>query len=665
MTGEEQDWVSVPALAACVGVSRRAMLKAALLAKGAGRPWRGMALEVETSSGRGGRSGLTYKVSVSSLSEPYKTALTGTSSALVPLLKSPDFKQRLIRDRSRSERQAAIAEAVNFAPGSPERRAAMTAAALASGKSEKTIGRWCAAYDAGGLTGLGRAKPKTTGERRYFVSAVFDKAFLAAGYPSEELLAISRDVEQFIKGLWITREADSGWADLNRLAEYLLEKRCQELGFPLPHSAVRIGRHAVERYRPYSIVNLKRNNAKAYQDQLPGVSRDWTPLPPMECVVADVKHLDVLVKREDGTTAWPKMVAFMDSGVGRVFHYLVLCEQKRSIRQEHVIKAFIAMATHPDWGFPSTLYLDNGSEFGGLDLIEPALALLDNGYGRQIIHAKAYSAKSKPIEPLFRRLDEKCFASIPGYAGGDRQKKKTQNIGREPEPFTGTWDDFVAVVNGLIKYYHGIPIGGLWNNKSPNDVLRSKVAAGWEPIMPDYFKLDAAFHKHSWAKIKRGIISTPRGKFHHPDLLAVPAGTDVEILTPYRAADAPIARIPGTEAAFRLLPETIYDARDIEGARESSRRQAAANRAVRAMETEVPAYDPVAIKMSIAAEQLPVIIPGRRERMDHGTTLNDLGQVLQLVDQRTDVASESQPSDDARRERALKRLAKGKARAAA
>ena len=64
--------------------------------------------------------------------------------------------------------------------------------------------------------------------------------------------------------------------------------------------------------------NQRKNDRKAFDDAEPRIRRDWTALAPMERIVADVKHLDVIVTRPDGSPAWPKIVAFMDAGTGRV-----------------------------------------------------------------------------------------------------------------------------------------------------------------------------------------------------------------------------------------------------------------------------------------------------------------------------------------------------------
>ncbi len=307
----------------------------------------------------------------------------------------------------------------------------------------RTVQRHVREYNLHGLEGLMRKRPSSAGQTRCAVSAKFDRAFIAAGHPPALLEELGHFVDEKIAGLWKSREADAGENDLRQLAGFLLWERCAELAVNMPLPACQeIGRRRIRSLRKYRIVNTRNNDAKAFRDTLPAISRTWTALAPMELVVADVKHLDVVITRADGSSAYPKMIAFMDGGVGRIFAHLVLCPQRRSINQELVIEAFIAMCLDREWGIPRQLYLDNGSEFGGLDKIIPAISVLNQEQGREIIKAKPYNAQAKPIEALFARLDRYCFSSMPGYTGGDRQKKKTQNDGRLPEPFEGSWEDF-------------------------------------------------------------------------------------------------------------------------------------------------------------------------------------------------------------------------------
>jgi hypothetical protein len=316
------------------------------------------------------------------------------------------------------------------------------------------------------------------------------------------------------------------------------------------------------------------------------------------------------------------MIGFMDAGTGRIFPYLVLCPHRRSITQELVIEAFCAMAADPHWGFPNTLYLDNGSEFGGLDRIVPALRLVNNDAGRELVRAKPYNAAAKPIEPLFARLDRYVFSALPGYTGPDRQKKKTQNIGRDPEPWPGTWEQFSDTVGGLIAYYHGRLVKGQWN-ASPNDVFRAKLHAGWRPIHPRPLALEMAFADRVQLKLSKQGIRVRGERFTHTELARVPIGTSLDVIVPWRKGCAPIVMIDDL-GPVQLVPDYAFPAASAEGAREAARRKQSYQRSVAALANEGPTVDPIDIKLRIAKRQDGIVIPGRTQFLDQGATVLDM-----------------------------------------
>jgi hypothetical protein len=90
---------------------------------------------------------------------------------------------------------------------------------------------------------------------------------------------------------------------------------------------------------------------------------------------------------------------------------------------------------------------------------------------------------------------------------------------------------------------------------------------------------------------------------------------------------------------FDCCLKKVYDARDIEGARESGRRQTAANRAVKTMELEAQPIEPFPIKMRIAADQEPVAIPGRRERRQRGALTIDTDIAARPLERAAVIAS--------------------------
>ncbi|MFN9926996.1 MAG: hypothetical protein ACK53I_08670 [Phenylobacterium sp.] len=361
-----------------------------------------------------------------------------------------------------------------------------------------------------------------------------------------------------------------------------------------------MSRRRVEAFAPFRIVNQRRNDRKAFDDAKPRIRRDWTGLATMERVVGDVKHLDVIVRRPDGTLAWPKIVAFLDAGTNRIFVHPVLLDQGEGVRQEHVIEAFLAMVCDPDWGFPRGLYLDNGAEFAALTKIQGALGAINEPGARTIIFAQPYNASAKPIESMFARLDRYVFSLLPGYAGPDRMAKKTQRVGKAPEAFPGDWDEFCSVVIGLIADHNSRPIGGLWRDRSPRDWFDAKRSEGWRPATVDPVALDAAFCDHDSRRIDRGILKIRGQRFHHPDSSALPGRTAVDIALPWRRDTYPLARIPGGPWV-RLLPDVPFPARWIEGARETGRRQKAQSRSVAQLSREAPKLDPIEIKLRSVA----------------------------------------------------------------
>jgi hypothetical protein len=302
----------------------------------------------------------------------------------------------------------------------------------------------------------------------------------------------------------------------------------------LPLEAFRVSRRGAERFAHYRIVNTRRNDRKAFDDGKPRIRRDWTAFAPMERVVGDVKHLDVIVTRSDGTPAWPKIVAFMDAGTGRVFVHPVLLPRGEGVRQEHVTEAFLAMVADPAWGFPQGLYLDNGGEFGALVKIDGALQLLNEAGARTIIHARPYNAAAKPIESLFARLDRYVFSLLPGYAGPDRMSKKTQTVGRPPTPFPGSWEEFCETLQDLIRTYNHRPIGGLWDDRSPEDWLAQKIEGGWRAVRVAECELDAAFSDPDSRRVDRGVLKINGRRYTHDALAALPSRTVVDLALPWR-----------------------------------------------------------------------------------------------------------------------------------
>ena len=430
----------------------------------------------------------------------------------------------------------------------------------------------------------------------------------------------------------------------------------------MPRDACVVSTHRVDQWRaPFEAVAKKNLHAKAFADSLPRIARDWTKLAPMECVIADVKHLDVMVTRPDGSTTYPKLIGFMDGGTGRIFSYLVQCPQRYSITQELVIEAFLAMAQHPEWGLPHQLYLDNGSEFGGLDKITPALALLRGDDGQTIVRAQPYNASAKPIEPLFRRLDIYCFASMTGYTGPNRMDKRTQNVGKAPQAYTGSWEAFCEEVGMLIAYYHQKKVGGQWN-ASPDQVFRAKLDH-WRPTFARPLALEMAFCDSDSRQLRKEGVSYKGARYHHPELLNVAIGTTLDLLIPWQREKAPIVTLPG-RPPFQLQADFHYAANDTAGSIESSSRKRAYLKGVAARDREVTTIHPTDVKRRIVGGAEPAKLSGRVRFLDQGSAAGDLATIGAMIEHQPVADLDAAARRRVREDRITANLLRSQARAA-
>jgi len=633
-------WLSAAEFADAAEISAQAARKAMRQALSGAR-WRDCTLKVRGQHGAGGRAGLRLEVDRTSLP--------------IDLRLGPNHEDVASHEHVRTtkvagveqQRLGSISAAIAAQPHSADRSDAVAAAAEATGRSPRTVYRWLRRYEHHGLRGLARKRPSNAGRARVLVSRPFDRAWLVQGGRQKDLEEVADDLAKALKGLWASRAEHAGGAEIRRLAEFLLLELTEARGMKLPPDALRLSRRTVERFAAYRVVNQRRNDRKAYADARPRIRRDWTQLAPMGRVIADVKHLDVIVRRDDGSTAWPKIVGFMDAGTGRLFAYPVLLERGEGVRQEHVVEAFLSMVADPAWGFPQGLYLDNGSEFGALAKIDGALQLLNEPGARTLIYAQPYNASAKPIESLFARLDRQAICLLPGYAGPNRLAKKSETLGKPPEPYPGSWDEFCGVLKGLIDAQNLRPVGGLWSNRAPDDWFRQKHADGWRPATVDPLSLDAAFADHDSRRVDRGVIKVRGERFTHARLAALPSRTIVDLALPWRRGSAPLARIDGEWVV--LEREIAFPARWMDGAHEAGRRRQAQDRHVRSLAKDAPRIDPVDVKLRWANRMSQPPPKGRAAKTDLGGELSRLGSAMSTL---PDVVAPA-PSDDLRRVREM------------
>ena len=506
------DWLGAPDLGELAGISRQKAHQA-LANAFRGETWRGAQLVVRTTRGRGGRSGLQFEVRVDSVPLDLQLRFKDRFGEAPPQLsygpkaqEERDFWHHVVspalahpkgsRERGQAIREAAAQE--RWRPGRKPFRV-----------SERSIQRKLDDYEAHGLAGLSRAKRADAGDAMTIVTRRWDRA---VPFDDAEKRRIARLVRDYIGGLHAAGESA---AILAELAALRLQKLTREAGCELDIETCRLPSHFIGSLRIHRRQALKKRDRKAYEDQKPRIRRTREGMAPMSIIVGDVHPVDIVLSRDDGSTAHARAIGWLDMATNRIWLDLILLDKGKGITNAHVIRSFVNMVDA--WGAPGSLYLDNGSEYNWAPFIDDALKLIGDN-GRRLIgsaelrqshitRAQPYNAAAKPIEGIFAVLERTYFQAIPGWIAGDRMKKKTSSVGGKVEPFPGSFDDFCTIINMQLALYHRMPQRGTLKGRSPDQVYAAAVTGGWERtvVAADAFRV--AFSTAVEKTVRQGAIT--------------------------------------------------------------------------------------------------------------------------------------------------------------
>lgn len=626
------EFIGTQALAQIANLSKRAAEKA--LTRALQHPlttWRGAALVVRTVPGRGGRSGQRYEVRSDSLPVDLQERLKAIRS--VP-------ERRLIHgEKAQAERDwwyGVIEPALGLAKHSHERAAAIRAIGdrehmRPSGKrvklSESTIRRKLEDYDLYGLAGLSRAGRSDDGRKRTIISRSWDTTM--CGMPDAWRGATADRLKGYLKSL---HKANMAVSEIQLHASDILATWTAQAGCGLDPEALKKACRL-----PFNVINAPdvrrirkvheyKTDRKSYEDtKAPRVRGSYDGMLPMDLVTGDVHHVDIAVRREDGSEATPKLIAWFDVATNRLWVTVVLLRRGEGIRNEHVIASFIEMVEA--WGAPRALYLDNGSEYNWAPLVDDALKLVDRegmrliGHiqrigresGSQVHNALPYNAPGKPgIEGTFGLMERYLFSAVKGWIGGDRLRKKTDNVGRPSKPYPHGFDALRDTLKAQVEFYEVKPQGERSKLKglSPRQATIKAVAAGWKPIAVDRDMFTMAFTARKTVRNWQGSLRVGGQTWTSPELQEC-LDDAVSVAIPKYGMQWP--RLPFFDRQDKLLgfvePDSRFDRLDPAGAEESGQRRARKARAVRKLDRSTPDIDVLALRADYVAKQPPAPKP--------------------------------------------------------
>lgn len=677
----EGNWLSAEAFADISGVKER-MGRHALAQSAQGKPWKGSLLAVRTVQSTGGKSGERYEVLATSLPpELFQKWIAAKAKLPMPLapiaktitLEDCDLRLDPLLSKRTDEaiwRQSVVMPIVEFRPHTPERAAAIKSVlerehirpdgtTIKVGKS--ALYTWLARYERDGLTGLSPSQRKDAGASRTIITRAWDKA---CPLDLESKKKIAEEVRSYISSLW--RSGIAGWRMAQQLASSKLMEMCSQAGWQGQQAtmlkACQISRSVIEEGRPYSLVAIYEQDAKLYFDtHLPRIRRSREGMAPMDMVVGDVHPIDIAVKRPDGSIAYPRAIAWHDVATNRLFFTLVLLRKGEGVKQTDIAKSFASMCAA--WGLPQGLYLDNGSEYSWREMMEgfQKLAQLTKqinvqtlkdgsdvqtvlGDSRELIRARPYNAPAKPIEGLFSVLEQGVLSVIPGWVGGDRMRKKTHNVGQEPKPFDGTWEDFQQTVDSMLTFYHQKPQVGSMKGKSPQQAYEAAIASGWGKVDVPENVLLMAFASERLRTVRAGYVQWGNVEYYDDALLPFTAKNG-DFMVRVAKHDPSLAFVfKDTKFICAAKPAPTYGFLDNAGAKEQARREKLLKREItgRRQNTnrldlvgEITRHNDTQLPMPEAPIKATVSITGAVEEMVKALQAQEEQQLLEFRNEKT------------------------------
>lgn len=585
----------------------------------AGKSWHGVMLAVKPTAGRGGQSGQSYLVDSTSLPADLQQRLK-ESLRPAPLM-LPELTEQ--RGAERDWWLRILGPLLSLPDGS-ERAAAITALARRRdltdwrGKpiklTDRTIYRRLQHYRVQGPLAFAPRARADKGKRNVIISRAAEQAI---PFDTETWERIAADLRNYIRGHW---KAGATLGLIEGRANIKFRELIGDAGFSyfdgIAANTLIVPRRFVMAERHYRHVHTLYHDRKTYEDNRFRTKRSRDQLLPMDWVIFDVHPVDIVMNRNDGSTAHARMIAFLDGATNRMRFKLILCDAGSSIRNAHMIEALCEMLSDPTWGMPKTLYLDNGQENNFADKLNDALQLVEQLRGRdgrqtRVVRAMPYNASAKPIEGMFAKL-EKNLQDIPGHTGGDRLNKKTERVGRPTKAFPGTIEQLTSIIRGRISEMESRPSRGYLNGRSSLQAYSAAVEAGWQPVSVDQAELLTVFAADRVCTINKGVITYQNRNWACPEMSGYFEKKIIARVPLYwPTEELALLSIKNRELVGIAKPVASYAFDDPRGAQLSKNEDKARRAAIRTLDRSVPDIDTVREGLRIAAmlPAAPIAMP--------------------------------------------------------
>lgn len=203
-------------------------------------------------------------------------------------------------------------------------------------------------------------------------------------------------------------------------------------------------------------VEAREGNKALHDKVLPYITRDVSKLEVGDVIIGDGHRLAFFVRNPyTGNPVRPTLVAYQDWKSGGFVGFEIMLEENTQCIASALRNSIINLGKVPRF-----VYQDNGKAFKAKYFTEDGISGLFKNLGIQAISAKPYNAKAKPIERLFRELQDSFEVMLPSYTGTSIVKKPAQlkrNEKLHKEIFKvniPTIEQVILVLNAWLQKYH-------------------------------------------------------------------------------------------------------------------------------------------------------------------------------------------------------------------
>lgn len=444
-----------------------------------------------------------------------------------------------------------------------------------------------------GLVGLARmGQRRDRGQARTLISEqwlAWAQAALAS-WQGDDLPSLADRMRQAVRSAWVGGAPSERQCWLKATAK--VAKDLMEAGAPREVCAGLLNVPCPRRYveaegKHFRVAGKSMRDAKGiYDNHLTPVRRTAKGLMPGDLVCGDITPLDIPVLRDDGSTAYVRLISWHDIATNWLWIDPVLLDKGEGIRREHVAASYARMCERAPFGAPRRLYLDNGSEYQWDEMLVACKRLADlTGQQfavdeaatappeRQVVRSIPFRPRGKRIEGVFGNLTE-WLAWWFGYVGGNRMTKKVATLGKGVHP--SPYDAVVDWLRRTLADYHVTPqlraehMAGL----SPQQKLKQAMEAGWRPWRIDRLVLALSFADYVTRTVDRGSVSVDGIRYVADCLMGIHGKVTVAVPR-ILSDDIGVYIIDGNRILGWAEPERVFGITDRNGAIEAGRRRKA------------------------------------------------------------------------------------------